>query len=339
MRLLARLLALVACLALAGAGAGAQDLRFFRIATGSAAGTYFPVGGSIATAISNPPGSSPCEKGGSCGVPGLIAVAMTSEGSVANVSAISRGLVDSGLAQADMVDAAYLGSGPYFRRNAMPDLRVIANLFPESLHLVARRGSGIENVRQLVGKRVSLDKPGSGTRANAELVLAAHGLALSQLKLLEVDPGFATDLVIAGELDAFFLIAGYPAPAVTELALQKAIDLIPMVGPEVDRILRRHRFFGRDRIPPGAYPGIGAVETLSIGAQWVTSARIDEQLIYEITKALWDQRNQPLLHAGHLKASSIRLQTALVGVTAPLHPGAERYYREAGVLRPEIEPE
>lgn len=321
----------------AAAAMGNDDLRFFRIATGSAAGTYFPVGASLATAISNPPGSGVCESGGSCGVPGLIAVAATSEGSVANVTNISKGLVNSGLAQADIVEAAYTGSGPYFRRGPMSDLRVIANLYPESLHLVARRGAGIKRIRDLIGKNVSLDKPGSGTRANAENVLSAYGVQLSQIKLMEIDPGFATDLITTGELDAFFLIAGYPAPAVSELARNLAVDLIPIDGPEVERIIRRHRFFARDQIPQGAYPGLEAVNTLSIGAQWVVSSRSDDSLIYEITKALWDKRNRPLLHAGHQKAAAIDLSTALLGITVPLHPGAERYYREIGLLKKPLE--
>lgn len=322
-----------AALVFSGASALAEDLRFFRIATGSAASTYFPVGAAIATTISSPPGSSPCDQGGSCGVPGLIAVAQTSEGSVANVTAVGRGLINSGLAQADIIDAAYNGTGTYFRRQPLPNLRVIANLYPESLHLVTRRGSDITKVRDLVGKRVSLDKPGSGTRVSAEIVLQAYGVQPNLIKMFEIDPSFATDLLLGGELDAFFIIAGYPAPAVSELASMEAIDLIPIVGPEVDRILRRHKFFGRDRIPPGVYEGLGSVDTLGVGAQLIVNAKAEEQLIYEITRALWDKRNRPLLQAGHLKATSIQLPTALTGISIPLHPGAIRYYKEIGFYK------
>lgn len=331
-------LSMLAALLVAALGlreAAAQDLRFFRIATGSAASTFFPVGAAIATTISNPPGSSPCEKGGSCGVPGLIAVAQTSDGSVANVTGVGRGLIDSGLAQADIIDAAYNGTGTYFRRQPLPNLRVIANLYPETLHLVARRGSGIARVRDLIGRRVSIDRPGSGARVSAEIILQSYGVQPQQLKLFEVDPGLATDLVAYGELDAFFLIAGYPAPPVVELARLNAVDVIPIVGPEVERILRRHKFLARDRIPPGSYAGMDAVETLSVGAQWVVNARADEQLVYQITRALWDRRNRALLQAGHLKSSSIQIGTALAGVSIPLHPGAIRYYKEQGLYTEE----
>jgi TRAP transporter TAXI family solute receptor len=309
------------------------NLRFFRIATGSAASTYFPVGAVIASAISNPPGSRPCDTGGSCGVPGLIAVAQTSDGSVANVSAVAKGLVDSGLATADILHWAYTGEGLYFRNHPLKNLRVIANLYPETLHLVVRRGAGISSIRDLIGKRVSLDKPASGTRVNAEIVLAAYQVAPSQLKLFEVDPGRATDMIVADDLDAFFLVAGYPAPAVTDLALQNRIDLLPISGGEADIILKRHKFFAKDKIPAGIYEGIGAVEGLSVGAQWVVAASADDNLIYEITKALWNPHNRDMLNAGHPQARQIRLELALAGVSTPLHPGAERYYREIGLYR------
>jgi TRAP transporter TAXI family solute receptor len=309
--------------------ATAQQLRYFRIATGSPVGTYFPVGAALASVISNPPGSPDCRTGGSCGVPGLIAVAISTEGSIANVSAVAAQLADSALAQADIVYAAVNGQG-LFRQRPLRNLRVIANLYPESLHVVVRKSANITKMRDLIGRRVSLDTPGSGTRSNAELVLDIHGISQRQLKLLEVDPAAAADLMERGELDAFFLIAGYPAPIIEELARSNLIDLLPVRGTEADRVLKRHRFFARDTIPYGTYAGVGAVETLSIGAQWIVPAEADEQLIYQVTKALWHPRNRVLLNGGHPKARQIRLETSLAGVATPLHPGAERYYRDLG---------
>jgi hypothetical protein len=336
LRHLSRLGVAVAALSLAAAALAATvapELHFFRIATGSAASTYFPVGAVIASAISNPPGSRACDLGGSCGVPGLVVVAQTSDGSVANVSAVAKGLVDSGLATADIVHWAFTGEGLYFRNKPLINLRVIANLYPETLHIVVRKGAGIGNIHDLIGKRVSLDKPASGTRVNAEIVLAAYGVSTAQVKLFEVDPGRATDMIDADELDAFFLIAGYPTPAVADLALQNRIDLLSIKGVEVDRILKRHKFFARDFIPSGIYEGLGAVESLSVGAQWVVASAADEELIYQITKALWNPHNRDLLSAGHPQARRIRLELALAGISTPLHPGAERYYREIGLYK------
>ena len=309
----------------------AQQLRYFRIATGSPVGTYFPVGAALASMISNPPGSRDCKLGGSCGVPGLIAVAISTEGSIANVSAVAAQLADSALAQADIVFAAVSGQG-LFRQRPLRNLRVIANLYPESLHLVVRKSAGIKQVRDLVGRRVSLDTPGSGTRSNADLILEIHGIQQRQLKVLEVDPAAAAELMERDQLDAFFLIAGYPAPIIEELARSSLIDILPIAGAEAVRVLRRHRFFARDSIPAGTYAGVDTVETLSIGAQWIVAAEADEGLVYQITKALWHPRNRPLLDGGHPKARLIKIETALAGVATPLHPGAERYYRELGRL-------
>ncbi len=319
-------------LAAAAPARAADDLHFFRILTGSAASTYFPVGAALATVISSPPGSPPCDKGGPCGVKNLVAVAQTSEGSVANVLAIASDKVDSGLALADISYWAFHGEQSYFRRAAMPSLRVIANLYPETIHLVARRGAQIKDIRDLIGKRVSIDKPGSGTRLNAEILLPAYGVRLNQLKPLEVDPGEAIAMLTRGELDAFFLVAGFPAASVADLAEQGLIDLVALSGRRAEAALKRHRFFGTELIPAGTYKDIPETPTLSIGAQWVVNDTADTELIYQITKALWRPENRALLDAGHAKGQQIQLGTALTGISIPLHPGAEKYYREVGVI-------
>ena len=156
-----------------GMGLGqAQDMRFFRIGTGGVTGTYYPIGGLIADIISNPPGARPCDKGGSCGVPGLVAIAQSSNGSVANVDAIHSGALESGFAQSDIAHWAYTGTGIYEGQGKVENLRVIANLYPESFHIVAHDESHIRSVHDLVGKRVSLDEPGSGTLVDARIILA-----------------------------------------------------------------------------------------------------------------------------------------------------------------------
>jgi len=322
-------------LSLAGpatARTAADDLRFFRILTGSAHTTAFPVGVTIASAISNPPGSRPCEKGGSCGVPGLIAVAVTSQGSVANLAAIGNESIESGFAQADLVYSAHQGEGVYFRRAKQANLRVMANLYPETIHLVVRRDSTINDIRDLAGKRVSLDRAGSGTRFNAEIILTAHGLRLNQLRVLEVDPGEAADLMSKDQLDAFFLISGQPAPTVGDLTDREIARIVPLSGRQIEGALRRHQFFTRDIIPAGTYRGVPEIETLSIGMQWIGPESLDPDLVYELLRALWHPRNRKTLDAGPAMAQRIRLGTALLGVSVPLHPGAERFYREMKLI-------
>jgi TRAP transporter TAXI family solute receptor len=313
--------------------APAQEMRFFRIGTGGVAGTYYPIAGLIADIISNPPGARPCEKGGSCGVPGLVAIAQSSNGAVANVDAIASGALESGFAQSDVAYWAYTGTGIYEGEGKIENLRGIANLYPESIHIVARMGSGIESVRDLRGKRVSLDEPGSGTLVDARIILDAFGLSENDLTPSYVKPHQASAMMDEGQLDAFVIVAGYPTGSVLELCASAGCELVPIHGPEVDALLERYPFFAKDTIPAHTYPGVGETETLSVGAQWLVGAEVDEDLVYGITRALWHDNARKLLDDGHSKGRAITLETALDGIAVPLHPGAERYYREIGLMQ------
>jgi len=331
-------LAAAALIACGATMAGAQEMSFFRIATGGTAGTYFPIGGLLANAISNPPGSRPCEEGGSCGAPGLVATALASNGSVANINGIAGGSIESGFSQSDVAYWAYTGTGVFEGKPAIEGLRTIANLYPESIHIVARADSGINGVADLKGKKVSLDEPGSGTLVDARLILAAYGLAETDIEPEYLKPNQAADLMRDGNMDAFFFVGGFPAGAIAELATSRAIKLVPIAGPEADAVIEEYGFFATNTVPAGTYEGVDAdVETLAVGAQWVTGADQDEELIYQITKALWNDNSRRLLDSGHAKGKEIRLETALDGVGVPLHPGAARYYREAGLEVPDIE--
>ncbi|MAA98453.1 MAG: immunogenic protein [Stappia sp.] len=312
----------------------AQQPQFFRIGTGGTAGTYYPIGGLIANAISNPPGSRPCDQGGSCGVPGLIATALSANGSVANVNAIAGGTLESGFSQSDVATWAHSGTGIWEDRPAVEKLRAIANLYPETIHLVASADSGIKGVADLEGKRVSLDEPGSGTLVDARIILEAYGLSEDKVDAQYLKPDQAAERMRDGAMDAFFFVGGFPAGAIAELASQHDITLVPISGGEADGVRGEYTFFAKNVVPAGTYEGVeGDVETLSVGAQWITSADQPEELVYEITKALWNDNTRKLLDAGHQKGRQITLETATDGVGIPFHPGAEKFYREAGVLK------
>lgn len=324
---------LTAAMAIGAAGVQAQEMNFFTIGTGGTGATYFPLGGAIANAISNPPGSRPCEEGGSCGVPGLVAVAQSSRGSVANVNGIKSGILSSGFSQSDVAFWAYSGTGTFDGQEPMADLRAIAALYPEHIHLVASKASGIASVADLKGKRVSLDEPGSGTYVDAQLILAAFGITEADITVEHLKPGPASDAIRNGQLDALFFVGGYPAGTLVELASSAEVTLVPITGPEVDAMLKEYSFFSKDPIPEGTYQGIAAAETIAVGAQWLTSATQTDDLIYEITKALWNDNTRALLDAGHAKGKSVTKETALEGIGIPLHPGAEKFYREAGMIK------
>jgi TRAP transporter TAXI family solute receptor len=312
--------------------ATAQDARFFRIATGSTGGTYFPVGALLAGAVSNPPGSRPCSEGGNCGVPGLIAVTLTTQGSIENVDLLASGDVESGFVQADVAYHAFAGKGRFAKTGPVAKLRAIANLYPEALHVVVRRDAKISKIADLRGKRVAVGPTESGSSAVALLLLKAHGLSAKTVKLSTADPFSAADEMRAGEEDAMIVVAGAPMPAIEDLAQDVPIDLLPLTGPEIDRLLRENPFFSRRELPAGIYPNSPSLATIAVGAQWLTTSDADDELIYELTRALWHPNTRRLLDRGPPNARLIRLETALSGIGIPLHEGALRYYREAGLI-------
>lgn len=321
-----------ALIAGSGVAASAQDIQFFTIGTGGTAYTYYPVGGVIANAISKPPGSRECGEGGSCGVEGLIASAVSSRGSVDNVNAIISGLRNSGFAQSDVAYWAYTGTGTMEGKEPAADLRTIAALFEEHIHLVALADSGINSVADLTGKRVSLDEPGSGTYVDAKLILEANNVALDDVTAEALKGGAAAEALRNGKIDAFFVVAGYPTGALVELASAAEIKLVPIDGDGAAALTEKYGFFAASDIPEGAYEGVSTTPTVAVGAQWFTSAKEDEELIYNITKALWNEQSRKLLDVGHAKGRTITTETALSGVGVPLHAGAERFYKEVGLM-------
>ena len=318
---LVRLLGAAAAVATIGlAATGAQAQQFFRIGTGGTAGTYYPVGGMIANTVSQP-GK-------------LSATAQASAGSVANVNAVAAGQLESGFSQADVATWAFTGKGVWEGKPAVSGLRLIANLYPESVHIVARKGAGIKSVADLKGKRVALDEPGSGTLINARSILAAYGLKDSDLRPEYIKPNQAGDKLKDGSLDAFFFTGGWPAGAIAELASSGAgIELVAIDGPQAEAIRKASSFFAPDTIPADTYKGVGAVKTLAVGAQWVTSDKVDANLVYEIVKSLYSDAGQKAMGAGHAKGKFITKDNAVQGAGIPFHPGAARYFKEVGVLK------
>ena len=310
----------------------AEKVNFFRIATGPTSGTYFSVGKTLASVISHPPGAEPCEVGGRCGVPGLIAVAQTTDGSVANARSVDSGVVESGMAQADVTHDAFWGEGVFANEPPLDRIRVIANLYREVVHLVTRYESDIDSVADLRGRRVSLDLPGSGTRADALDILAAYGLGSGDMEIHAVDSSGAADMLLAGELDAFFLIAGPPHPGIANLAERGAIRLVSINGAPARRFAEENAFLSPIVLPPRLYRYIGEVETLAMGASWIVNETIDDDLVYEIVRALFNPANRTRLYAAPEKTGHIALQTTLEGVPIFLHPGAKRFYLEIGLL-------
>jgi len=310
----------------------AQEPRFFRIGTAATGGSFFEVGGIVASAISGPAGGPSCERGGSCGVPGLVAVAQATPGSVENLRMINSGQLESGLAQADLAWWAYKGVRIFAEAGPQQRLRAIASLFPEAAHLVVRTDSPIRSLADLRGKTVSVGEAGSGSAADAEVILAAAGFGEGDVSVEHSRPGPAAEDLKNGWLDALFLVGGYPVPAIRDLAADTPIRLIPIEGNIVEALKKDFTFYTPTEIPAGTYPGVDdATPSVGFSALWLANADVDADLIYAITQSLWHPATAKLLAALDPIGKRVRLERALDGISVPLHPGAARYYREAGL--------
>ena len=284
----------------------------------------------IANAISNPPGSRPCDKGGSCGVPGLVAIAVSTNASVANANAIQAGQLDAGLAGAQTVVQAYKGEGK-FVGNKKDKIRAIANLYPEDMHLVSPKGQTLSGLKDLNGKNVGVAAAGSGTQVSVKMILENYSIKADEQ---ELGLGQSAQRLADGQLDAFFYAGGTPFAALIQLGSTKGFELYKFTETEQTEINKIIPYYVPSLIPAGTYETITYdVPTVAVNGQLVTSADQPADLIYDITKALWNKNTRKLLDKGHSKGKAIQLETALKGVLVPVHPGAEKFYKEAGLIK------
>lgn len=330
MKLSRTLLAAAAGLLLATGAVQSQEMKFWRIGTGGAGGTYFPIGGLIANAISSPPGARACDKGGTCGVPGLVAIAVSTNASVANVNAIHAGELDAGLAGAQSVVQGYKGEGK-FAGAAKDNIRVIANLYPEDMHLVLAKGTKLNSLKDLEGMSVGVAAAGSGTQVSVRMILKHYEINADEN---ELSLGQSAQRLADGQLDAFFYAGGTPFAALIQLGSTKGFELYKFSDAERKDINKIIPYYVESMIPAGVYENITEdTPTVAVNGQLITSVEQPEELVYEITKALWSDKTRALLDKGHAKGKAIQMETALTGVLIPLHPGAERFYKEVGMIK------
>jgi len=328
--------ALASAVIAGGMAAQAQDMKFFRIASGSAGGTYFPMAGLLAQVISNPPGARTCAKGGNCGMEGLVAIAQSAHGSVANVNSIKSDQVESGFAQSDVTYWAYTGTGPFKGREPLKKLCVLGSLFPEHVHVVAGVDRGIKSVMDLKGKKVAMGLPASGALVGARLVVGSYGLDEKKDFTAEyVKSKTGADKIRDGHLDAFITVTGYPNASVTEMAATQGAKLVPVDGKARDALIKKAPFYSADVIPGGTYKGNpDDTQTVTVSALWVSRSNLPEDLHYGVVKGLFgNKKAAKILKYGHAKGKSITLDTHNVGVPIPFCPGAVKFYKEAGVYK------
>ncbi len=296
----------------------AQAKEFLSIATGGTSGTYYPIGGAIAKAVS---------KSGA-----LQVTAETGNASVANINLVSKGEIEIAFAQNDISYWAYQGRQMF--KTPLKNLRAVAALYPEHVQLITLKDSDIKNLADLKGKRVSVGAPGSGVEADVQAIFQVAGLTYNDMKVDYLDFGATTNRFKDNQIDAGFVVAGYPTASIMDLATTKPITLLNFDKEFLTKLAVEHPYFVPSVIPAGTYQGIdAATDTPAVMAILVTNDQVSENAIYEFTKELY--ANIADVHAAHAMAKEIKLQTALEGLTIPLHPGAARFFKEQGMKLPQ----
>lgn len=293
----------------------------FRIGTGGSTGVYYPIGKAIAAGLTEVAASSASP------LHGKIALAQNSAGSIENVRGVLGGDLEAGLVQADIAALAEQRQGVFAQLPQQGALRAIAALYPEKLQVVARRDAGITTFIDLRGKRFSVDEEGSGTRAIMNIALAAHGLSESDLQPLYLKPAFTEEKMRNGQLQGFAIMAGTPNAAVSKLA-ELGVTLVPVMPEVAARVHQLHPFLTPGNIGGDIYQGVAETPTLEVYALLVVSAAMSEDLAYAVTEALFAEHTGALLRQGHPLGKAIGLESALRGLSVPLHQGAERFFRQ-----------
>ncbi len=326
------ILALVVILAVPGP-ADAQKKRFFGIATGGVGGVYYPLGGALAQALTNK-------------IPDMVVTAQTGNASVANVNLISRGEVESGIAQNNVALAAYTGDKEQWKTPQVKGLRCITALFPETVHIVALAKSGIKSVYDFKGKRIIVGDKGSGTEMDCRRFIEAFGLSYNDFQPIYVYYAAAVQRMQDEQADALFWTAGVPISSIIEIATTKDVVFLPFPDEIINKLHSKFPYYAPVTLPAKAYPKQNnPVKTVAIISLWVTRADVDEKAIYDVTYNLFEKTPQlygdkkvtsgaEMMAAAHVQGKNVTLENALLGVTIPLHAGAYKYYKEKGIKVP-----
>lgn len=294
--------------------------QFISIGTGGVTGVYYPTGGAICRLVNK----NRKEHGIRCS-------AESTGGSVYNINTIRAGELEFGVAQSDWQYHAYNGTSKFSDQGAFKDLRAVFSVHPEPFTLIVRKGSGIDSFEGLKGQKVNVGNPGSGQRATMEVVMDAFGMKMSDFSLAaELKGSEMAQALCDGKIDAMIYTIGHPAAAVTEAATTCDIELVDVKGAPIDKLVADNPFYRVATIPGGMYKGTDSeVTTFGVGATFVTSANVSEEVVYTVVKAVFDNFNDfKKLHPAfaNLKESEMIAD----GLSAPLHDGAVKYYKERG---------
>ena len=304
------------------AGPGLAQESFISIGTGGVTGVYYPTGGAICRMMSK----TRSEHGVRCGVE-------STGGSVYNINAIRGGELDFGVAQSDWQYHAFNGTSEFEATGAFEDLRSVFSIHPEPFTVVARADAGIATFDDLKGKRVNVGNPGSGQRGTMEVLMAAKGWTMDDFALAsELQAAEQSQALCDNNIDAMIYTVGHPSGSIQEATTACDSILVPVTGPEVEQLVADNPFYRVATIPGGMYRGTDAdVMTFGVGATLVSSAAVPEDTVYALVKAVFSDIDQFRgLHPAF--ANLDPKEMANDGLSAPLHPGAEKYFKEEGLV-------
>ena len=294
--------------------------QFVTIGTGGVTGTYYPTGGAVCRMVNKLKKKT-----------GIRCSVESTGGSVYNVNTIKAGELDFGIAQSDTVYQAYHGQGK-FEGKAQKNLRSIIAIYPELLAFVTRKDSGINSLNDMVGKKINIDVPGSGTRMTTEIVMDAFGIKLSSLKLQsELKSTEGPNMLKDKKIDGYFGVFGHPTANIKDASNSLDINIVPIDGPAIDKLVAKYPYYAKGSISGTFYKGVTKdVPSIGVKAVLVSSTALDEKAVYVVTKAILD--NFKAFKKLHPAYKTITKKSLLDGLSVPQHKGAIKAFKEAGLL-------
>jgi len=317
-------IALVAAMMMSLSPAMAKT-QFVTIGTGGITGVYYPTGGAIAKMVNKKKKEY-----------GIRATVESTGGSVFNINAVMSGDLEFGIAQSDRQFQAVKGLAEWKDKGPQKDLRAVFSIHPESVTLVAAVDAGVKDIKDLKGKKVNIGNPGSGQRQNAIDALEAVGINIDKdIQAESIKASEAASLLQDGRIDAFFYTVGHPSGAIKEATSgARKVRIASVAGPGIDKLLAKYPYYAKAIIPVKLYPGAKNdkdVDTFGVKATLVTSAKVPDAVVYAITKEVFE--NFEAFKKLHPAYGTLTKEKMLQGLSAPIHPGAMKYYKEAGLMK------
>ncbi|RUM46978.1 MAG: C4-dicarboxylate ABC transporter substrate-binding protein [Desulfocapsa sp.] len=309
-------------LALSSAPTFAADQKFVTIGTGGVTGVYYPTGGAICRLVNK----TRKEHGIRCSVE-------STGGSVYNLNTIAAGELDMGVAQSDWQYHAYHGTSKFAKKGPNKKLRSVFSIHPEPFTVVARADSGIKDFKDLKGKRVNIGNPGSGQRGTMEVLMGALGWTNKDFKLAsELKSSEQSKALCDNKIDAMVFTVGHPSGSIKEATTSCDAVMVSVTGPEVDKLVADNDYYRTATIPGGMYRGTDTdTHTFGVGATFVSSTDVSEDVIYNVVKAVFENFDQ--FKKLHPAFKNLKKEEMIKdGLSAPLHDGAVKYYKEAGLM-------